>query len=191
MRRPLAGRRAAPGPADRSVGRHAGRNIRGRGALDARILYRICPAEQYRSAAARPAGRKQQHRALDGPLQPAARPECLRGRRRLVRPRPDERQHLPKQQPDLGVAQRIGLDAPVSGHAHQPPDRRGQAEPRRRRAGSRTHPRGCGDQRHDALPAGALRQGDGGHLRAGRWPPRASSPNRSSTRAKRSWPTTA
>ena len=77
----------------------------------------------------------------------------------LVRPGAHERQHLPRQQPDFGIAERLGLDAALPGHAHQPPDQGREVRPRGRRAGPRTHPRGRGDQRHDALPPGALLQG--------------------------------
>ena len=150
--------RAAP-RADRpgGTGRAAGSRRSGPGrTVDARGVHPLRPAAQHRGPAARPRGRTQRHRAFDGPLQPAPRPERLAGRRRLVRPGAHERQHLPRQQPDLGIAERLGLDAALPGHAHQPPDQGREVRPRGRRAGPRTHPRGRGDQRHDALPPGAL-----------------------------------
>ena len=203
MRRRLARRPAAPRTADRSVARNPGGSRPGN-SVDAGRLHRPRPAEQHPGAATAAAGRTERHRALHGPLQPSARPECLDRRRRLLWTRPDQRQHLPQQQPDLGISQRLRIDAPVPGHADQPPDQGRETGPGCRHRGSRTDPRGCGDQRHDALPAGALQQGDGrrGRTPAGaehaagtpqpaNWPPPANSPNRPSTKARRLQPTTA
>ena len=49
-----------------------------RHALVARRLHRLCPGQQHRRAATRPAGRTERGGTLDGQIQPPARPETPR-----------------------------------------------------------------------------------------------------------------